>query len=48
VLALVLWRWHRGTVPFDLHAGAVILMLVFWAAPETDWLRELLGRLLAV
>jgi len=48
VLGLVLWRWHRGTVPFDIHAGVVILMLVFWAAPETDWLRELLARLMAV
>jgi CDP-diacylglycerol--glycerol-3-phosphate 3-phosphatidyltransferase len=44
LLGLVLWRWHRGTVPFDIHAGTVILMLVFWAVPETDWLRELLTR----
>jgi CDP-diacylglycerol--glycerol-3-phosphate 3-phosphatidyltransferase len=46
LLGLVLWRWHRGTVPFDVHAGAVILMLVFRVVPETDWLRELLGRLM--
>jgi len=43
---LVLWRWRRGTVPFDIHAGTVILMLVFWDIPETDWLRDLLARLL--
>jgi len=43
LLGLVLWRWPRGTVPFDLHAGAVILMLVFWRVPETDWLRDLLA-----
>ena len=44
LLGVVLWRWHRGTVPFDLHAGAVIAMLVFWNIPETDGLRELMAR----
>jgi len=46
LLGVVLWRWHRGTVPFDLHAGAVIAMLVFWNIPETDWLRELTARVM--
>jgi phosphatidylglycerophosphate synthase len=42
---LLLWRWERGTVPFDLHAGAVIAMLVFVNLPEADPLRSLLARL---
>jgi len=42
---LLLWRWERGTVPFDLHAGAVIAMLVFVNLPEADPLRNLLARL---
>jgi CDP-diacylglycerol--glycerol-3-phosphate 3-phosphatidyltransferase len=40
-LALVLWRWGRGTLPFDLHAGAVILMVVLWDIPLVDPLRDL-------
>jgi len=40
---LVLWRWKRGSVPFDLHAAAVIAMLVFWEVPEVDPLRTLLS-----
>jgi len=42
---LLLWRWERGTVPFDLHAGTVIAMLVFLNLPEADPLRDLLARL---
>ena len=42
---LLLWRWERGTVPFDIHAGAVIAMLVFVNLPEADLLRDLLARL---
>jgi CDP-diacylglycerol--glycerol-3-phosphate 3-phosphatidyltransferase len=43
-LGLVLWRWHRGTLAFDIHAGAVIAMVVFWHIPETDLVRDLLAR----
>jgi len=39
--AIVLWRWPRGSLPFDLHAGAVILMLLFWDVPAVDPLRDL-------
>jgi phosphatidylglycerophosphate synthase len=42
--ALLLWRWKRGTAAFDFHAGAVILMLVFWDIPDIDPLREALAR----
>jgi phosphatidylglycerophosphate synthase len=28
ILAVLLWRYERGTVPFDLHAGTVIALLV--------------------
>jgi phosphatidylglycerophosphate synthase len=38
---LVLWRWPRGSLPFDLHAGAVILMVIFWDVPAVDPLRDL-------
>jgi len=41
LLGLVLWRWKRGGVAFDIHAGIVILMLVFWNAPAPDLLRDL-------
>jgi CDP-diacylglycerol---glycerol-3-phosphate 3-phosphatidyltransferase len=39
--AIVLWRWPRGSLPFDLHAGAVILMVLFWDVPAVDPLRDL-------
>ena len=39
--AIVLWRWPRGSLPFDLHAGAVILMVLFWNVPAVDPLRDL-------
>jgi len=42
---LLLWRWERGTVPFDVHAGAVIAMLVLVNLPEADPLRDLVARL---
>ena len=38
---LVLWRWPRGGLPFDIHAGAVILMVIFWDVPAVDPLRDL-------
>jgi CDP-diacylglycerol--glycerol-3-phosphate 3-phosphatidyltransferase len=42
VLRVVLWHWARGTTPFDIHAGAVVLMMIFWSIPATfDPLREL-------
>ena len=42
---LVLWRWRRGTLPFDLYAGAVIAALLFWDLPPIDPLRRLLAYL---
>jgi CDP-diacylglycerol--glycerol-3-phosphate 3-phosphatidyltransferase len=41
LLAVLLWRWKRGTVLFDIHAGTVILMLIFWDIPAIDPLRDL-------
>ena len=40
--AVVLWRWDRGTLPFDLYATAMILALVFVDVPVVDPLRRLL------
>jgi len=37
---LLLFRWQRLTVPFDIQAGITILLLVFVAFPERDLLRE--------
>ena len=42
-MAVLLWRWPRGSFAFDIHAGLVIVMLVAWEIPETDPLRNLLG-----
>ena len=42
---LLLWRWRRGTLPFDVHAAAVIAMLIFWDIPEADPLRSWLAPL---
>lgn len=39
--AVVLWRWPRGTWPFDLQAGATIAALVFLDLPQEDLLRNL-------
>jgi len=45
VLRVVLWNWARGTPPFDVHAGAVILMVVLWdVSPAFDPLRDLASR----
>jgi len=43
--AVVLWRWPRGTLEFDLQAGAVIAILVFWDIPPVDPLRDVVGLL---
>ncbi len=42
---VVLWGHPRGGVPFDLHAGAVILLLVFVDVPAVDPLGLLVARL---
>jgi CDP-diacylglycerol---glycerol-3-phosphate 3-phosphatidyltransferase len=44
LLGLVLWRWPRGGIPFDIHAGLVIVMVVLWNAPAADPLRDLFAR----
>jgi len=41
---VLLWRWKRGTIPFDLQAGATIAALVFWDLPPIDPLREAVAR----
>jgi len=43
---VLLWRWKRGTIPFDLQAGATIAALVFWDLPPIDPLREAVARLI--
>ena len=43
---VLLWRWRRGTLPFDLQAGATIAALVFWDLPPIDPLREVVARLI--
>jgi CDP-diacylglycerol--glycerol-3-phosphate 3-phosphatidyltransferase len=43
---VVLWRWRRGTIPFDIQAGATIAALVFWDLPPIDPLRDVLARLI--
>jgi CDP-diacylglycerol---glycerol-3-phosphate 3-phosphatidyltransferase len=43
VWAVLLWRWPRGTAPFDIHAALVIVMVVAWEVPDADLLRNLLG-----
>lgn len=47
VMGLVLWRWPRGGIPFDIHAGLVIVMVVFWDIPAADPLREWVTRWMA-
>jgi CDP-diacylglycerol---glycerol-3-phosphate 3-phosphatidyltransferase len=42
---LILWRWPRGTVAFDVMAGAVVVAVVAWGAPEADPVRDILARL---
>jgi CDP-diacylglycerol--glycerol-3-phosphate 3-phosphatidyltransferase len=47
--ALLLWRWKRGTVAFDIHAGTVILLLIvlerFVGLESADPLRRLIAAL---
>jgi CDP-diacylglycerol--glycerol-3-phosphate 3-phosphatidyltransferase len=43
LLAVVLWRWGRKGLPFDIHIGVPILMLIFWDIPPIDPLRQLWG-----
>jgi CDP-diacylglycerol--glycerol-3-phosphate 3-phosphatidyltransferase len=45
LLAGVLWRWPRGTLAFDLMAGAVIATVACWDLPAIDPLREAVARL---
>jgi phosphatidylglycerophosphate synthase len=44
--AILLWRWDRHGLLFDVHIGVPILMLAIWKIPATfDPLRQLLeGR----
>ena len=46
LLGILLFRWRRGSVPFDIQAGATIAALVFWDLPPIDPLRESLARLI--
>jgi len=41
LLGLVLWRWGRRGIPFDIHTAVPILMLIFWGVPAVDPLRHL-------
>jgi CDP-diacylglycerol---glycerol-3-phosphate 3-phosphatidyltransferase len=38
---LILWRWPRGGIPFDIHAGLVIVTVAIWDIPLIDPLRDL-------
>jgi len=40
------WRWKRGSIPFDIQAGATIAVLVFWDLPPIDPLRAAVARLI--
>jgi len=42
---VVLFRWKRLTVPFDIQAGITVLLLVAVAFPERDLLRQWLAWL---
>lgn len=42
---VLLFRWKRLTVPFDIQAGLTIALLVFVRFPEPDWLRQLVAWL---
>ena len=42
---VLLFRWPRGTLAFDIQAGATILALLFWDLPAIDPLRTVLGGL---
>jgi hypothetical protein len=41
-----MFRWRRGSLPFDIQAGATIAALVFWNLPPIDPLREAVARLI--
>jgi len=43
LLGVLLFRWKRLTVPFDIQAGATIVLLVFVPFPEPDWVRMLVA-----
>ena len=45
ILGVLLFRWRRLTVPFDIQAGATIALLVFVPFPEPDWVRLLVAWL---
>jgi len=42
---VLLFRWHRLSVPFDIQAGITIALLVFVDFPTPDLLRDLIARL---
>jgi CDP-diacylglycerol--glycerol-3-phosphate 3-phosphatidyltransferase len=41
LLGVLLFRWRRGTIPFDLQAGTTVALLVFLDVPPIDPLRRL-------
>ncbi|MFO8012478.1 MAG: CDP-alcohol phosphatidyltransferase family protein [Phycisphaerae bacterium] len=45
LLGVLLFRWPRLSVPFDIQAGVTIALLVFVAFPEPDWVRMLVAWL---
>ncbi len=45
LLGILLFRWRRLTVPFDIQAGATIALLVLVRFPEPDWVRGLVAWL---
>ena len=45
LLGVLLFRWRRLTVPFDIQAAGTIALLVFVSFPEPDWLRQLVAWL---
>jgi len=42
LLGVLLFRWRRGTIPFDIQAGTTVALLVFLDVPPIDPLRRLL------
>jgi len=46
LLGVILFRWPRGTLPFDIQAGVTVALLVFVPVPEIDPLGRLLAHLL--
>jgi len=41
LLGVLLFRWRRGTIPFDVQAGTTVALLVFLDFPPIDPLRRL-------